>query len=178
AGLRDASNGMSRAAGAGPASLRRFPPHAETSIQVQLSLWRPLRDKADLLLLSANDILLFLGFAALTALSLWMLLRPLRGAADVPQRAEGESEIALYRDQLEEVTRDLERGVIGEKEAQAARIEVSRRLIAADEARIAAERRKRLDDPRWRKVAALSLRSEEHTSELQSRENLVCRLLL
>src|SRR5690606_40139059 len=27
-------------------------------------------------------------------------------------------------------------------------------------------------------VAALALRSEEHTSELQSRENLVCRLLL
>src|SRR5690606_41016746 len=107
-----------------------------------------------------------------------MMLRPLRGAVDVQERAEGESEIALYRDQLEEVTRDLERGVIGEKEAQAARIEVSRRLIAADEARIAAERRKRLDDPRWRKVAALSLRSEEHTSELQSRENLVCRLLL
>src|SRR5690606_42150849 len=27
-------------------------------------------------------------------------------------------------------------------------------------------------------IAYLSLRSEEHTSELQSRENLVCRLLL
>src|SRR5690606_40743632 len=29
----------------------------------------------------------------------------------------------------------------------------------------------------WRRLAALK-RSEEHTSELQSRENLVCRLLL
>src|SRR5690606_41670889 len=32
--------------------------------------------------------------------------------------------------------------------------------------------------PPHRGVASLSLRSEEHTSELQSRENLVCRLLL
>src|SRR5690606_40355741 len=31
---------------------------------------------------------------------------------------------------------------------------------------------------RLRRITALVLRSEEHTSELQSRENLVCRLLL
>src|SRR5207302_7335318 len=31
---------------------------------------------------------------------------------------------------------------------------------------------------RWRRRAAAAERSEEHTSELQSRENLVCRLLL
>src|SRR5690606_39734626 len=30
----------------------------------------------------------------------------------------------------------------------------------------------------WRMRVALAARSEEHTSELQSRENLVCRLLL
>src|SRR5690606_39375989 len=30
----------------------------------------------------------------------------------------------------------------------------------------------------WRAASTWSLRSEEHTSELQSRENLVCRLLL
>src|SRR5207302_8734050 len=31
----------------------------------------------------------------------------------------------------------------------------------------------------WRaQIAGMGLRSEEHTSELQSRENLVCRLLL
>src|SRR6266700_7342646 len=32
--------------------------------------------------------------------------------------------------------------------------------------------------PRARTAAAVVARSEEHTSELQSRENLVCRLLL
>src|SRR5690606_41719019 len=33
------------------------------------------------------------------------------------------------------------------------------------------------NDPEWRRLLP-PLRSEEHTSELQSRENLVCRLLL
>src|SRR2546426_3190625 len=32
--------------------------------------------------------------------------------------------------------------------------------------------------PRWREDARLAVRSEEHTSELQSPCNLVCRLLL
>src|SRR5690606_41719670 len=36
----------------------------------------------------------------------------------------------------------------------------------------------RLLVPRAREVVLLRQRSEEHTSELQSRENLVCRLLL
>lgn len=40
---------------------------------------------------------------------------------------------AVFRDQLAELERDLERGVIGPAEAEAARNEVSRRLIAAAE---------------------------------------------
>lgn len=43
-------------------------------------------------------------------------------------------EIALYRDQLAEVERDLERGAIEPAEAEAARVEVSRRLLAAADA--------------------------------------------
>jgi cytochrome c-type biogenesis protein CcmH len=48
------------------------------------------------------------------------------------------SEAAIYRDQLAEVDRDLANGVIGATEADGARVEVSRRLLAAskfDEAR-------------------------------------------
>ena len=37
----------------------------------------------------------------------------------------------VYRDQLDEVARDREARLIGESEAEAARVEVSRRLIAA-----------------------------------------------
>ena len=47
------------------------------------------------------------------------------------------SDIAVYRDQLDEIVRDRSAGLIGEAEAEAARVEVSRRLIAAaDAARI------------------------------------------
>ena len=44
------------------------------------------------------------------------------------------SDIRVYRDQLREVDRDLERGVIGPDEAERLRTEVQRRLLAADAA--------------------------------------------
>ena len=43
------------------------------------------------------------------------------------------SDIAVYRDQLEEIDRDEAASLIGKVEAEAARVEVSRRLIAAAE---------------------------------------------
>jgi cytochrome c-type biogenesis protein CcmH len=43
-----------------------------------------------------------------------------------------EQEVSVYRDQLQEVDRDLERGVIAPAEAEAARTEIARRLIRAD----------------------------------------------
>ncbi|MCF8470607.1 MAG: c-type cytochrome biogenesis protein CcmI, partial [Parvibaculum sp.] len=109
-----------------------------------------------LLLLSSNDILLFLGFAALAGLALLVLLRPLAGGRRALRADAGESEVALYRDQLAEISRDLERGVIGEPEAAAARVEISRRLLAADETR-KSERGAGAADPRWRKVIALAM---------------------
>jgi cytochrome c-type biogenesis protein CcmH len=45
--------------------------------------------------------------------------------------AEGENDIAVYRDQLEEIERDRAAGTIGAAEAEAARVEVARRLLAA-----------------------------------------------
>jgi len=107
-------------------------------------------------LLPPNDILLFLSFALLTGVALWLLLRPLRGEALAPGASRGDSEVALYRDQLEEIGRDLERGVIGETEAESARLEVSRRLLAADEEREKTGRTEAAD-PRWRKGTALLL---------------------
>jgi len=76
----------------------------------------------------------FWTVAGLLALAcVWLLLIPLRWSRDVRGRAQ--SDVAVYKDQLEEVERDLERGTIGEVEAQAARNEISRRLLAADGAR-------------------------------------------
>src|SRR5450432_940396 len=48
------------------------------------------------------------------------------------------SDIAVYRDQLDEIGRDEAASLIGNVEAEAARVEVSRRLIAAAEAAKAA----------------------------------------
>ena len=50
----------------------------------------------------------------------------------VPLRAG--SDVAVYRDQLEEIERDRATGRIGDSEAEAARVEVSRRLIGAADA--------------------------------------------
>lgn len=48
------------------------------------------------------------------------------------------SDVAVYRDQLDEIDRDEATGLVGGAEAEAARVEVSRRLIAAAEAAKAA----------------------------------------
>lgn len=68
-----------------------------------------------------------LGIGA--ALLIWLaVLRA--GQADVQSSAAYDLEI--YRDQLRELDRDTERGVIGGAEADRARAEVSRRLLDAD----------------------------------------------
>jgi cytochrome c-type biogenesis protein CcmH len=79
-------------------------------------------------------ILLWFAFAVLTGAVVWLLLSPFaaRRIADVAHGRD--QDVALYKDQLAEIARDLERGVLAESEAEAARIEVSRRLLAAAEA--------------------------------------------
>lgn len=72
-------------------------------------------------------MLLWSIFALMTAVAILSVLWPLSRAVE----AQGGSDIAVYRDQLEEVDRDHKAGLIGEAEAQAARVEVSRRLITA-----------------------------------------------
>jgi len=74
---------------------------------------------------------LWLLFGLMTAAAIFAVLWPL-GRARAPQRAG--NDIAVYRDQLDEIGRDRAAGLIGEAEAEAARVEVSRRLIAAADA--------------------------------------------
>ncbi len=66
----------------------------------------------------------------MTAAAIFAVLWPL--ARRAPLRAG--SDVAVYRDQLDEIERDRAAGLIGEREAEAARIEVSRRLLAAADA--------------------------------------------
>lgn len=71
---------------------------------------------------------LWFVFALMTVAAIFAVLWPLRRGGR-PQ-SEG-SEAAVYRDQLGEIDRDVASGLIGSTEAEAARVEISRRLLAA-----------------------------------------------
>ena len=72
-------------------------------------------------------LILTLMTVVATAAVIWPLLR--HGVA-----TRSGSDVMVYRDQLDEVGRDLASGLIGKTEAEAARVEISRRLIAAADA--------------------------------------------
>ena len=71
---------------------------------------------------------LWFVFALMTAAASFAVLWPL-GRRGQPYRSG--SEAAVYRDQLAEIDRDVASGLIGSSEADAARVEISRRLLAA-----------------------------------------------
>ena len=74
---------------------------------------------------------LWFVFALMTAAAVFAVLWPL-GRGTKPQR-EG-NETTVYKDQLAEIDRDVTAGLIGPSEAGAARVEISRRLLAAADA--------------------------------------------
>jgi cytochrome c-type biogenesis protein CcmH len=75
---------------------------------------------------------LWIIFASMTAAAMLAVLWPLgRKAMSAPA---GGNDLLVYRDQLEEIGRDRSAGLIGQVEAEAARVEVSRRLLAAADA--------------------------------------------
>src|SRR5271163_528263 len=68
------------------------------------------------------------GMAACAVVAaFWPLLRPPRNAKADPAA----NEAAFYKAQLEEIKRDVERGLLPQGEAKSARAEAARRLIAA-----------------------------------------------
>ena len=83
-------------------------------------------------------MLLWIVLACLTAIVLLVLLRPL--ARYVKGPAPEACDAAVYRDQLGEIESDRARGLIGETEAEAARIEIARRLLRADSNEQASDR--------------------------------------
>ena len=76
-------------------------------------------------------MILWCIFALMTVAAVFAVLRPL---ARNSQGMRSGSDIAVYKDQLQEIDRDRAAGLIGEAEAEAARLEVSRRLLAAADA--------------------------------------------
>jgi cytochrome c-type biogenesis protein CcmH len=82
-----------------------------------------------------TDIMtLWFLFALMTAMAMFAVLWPLVRNTGVLRSG---SDLVVYRDQLEEIARDRAAGQIGEVEAQAAKVEVSRRLIGAADAQAA-----------------------------------------
>ncbi|MBI2737728.1 MAG: c-type cytochrome biogenesis protein CcmI [Rhodospirillales bacterium] len=73
--------------------------------------------------------------ALLTTATVGALLIPLlRARVTSADRSSGrfEGELAIYRDQLAEIERERASGALGENEAAAARLEIERRILAAD----------------------------------------------
>ena len=96
---------------------------------------------------------LWFWFALITAAVIFSVLWPLRRAQK--ERGTG-SDVAVYRDQLTEIRRDRLSGLIGEAEAKAAQVEISRRLLAAaDAADAQSQNNPATDSLRRRRVVAL-----------------------
>jgi cytochrome c-type biogenesis protein CcmH len=85
----------------------------------------------------------WLFLALLTIAASLAVLLPLarRPQAHVPAAAH---DLEVYRDQLAEIDRDRQRGLIGESEAEEARAEIGRRMIKLDAAGTAGSRTSRL----------------------------------
>jgi cytochrome c-type biogenesis protein CcmH len=94
--------------------------------------------------------MIWLVFALMTAAAVCAVLWPLRRGGSV---RDSDNNLAVYRDQLAEIERDRAADRIGDREAEAARIEVSRRLLgAADKG--AVEAREPAAPATWRRRAA------------------------
>lgn len=98
-------------------------------------------------------MVLWIIFAIMTAAAvcavLWPLARQLRATS-------GGSDRLVYADQLQEIDRDRTAGLIGEAEAESARVEISRRLLAAADAEALITDVPAVQ-PRWhRRVAAIA----------------------
>ena len=78
-------------------------------------------------------MLLWIIFAILTAATVALIVRPMLGAERDGERAD--FDVAVYEDQLRELERDKQNGLLTSQDAESARVEIARRLLAADEAR-------------------------------------------
>lgn len=100
-------------------------------------------------------MILWIIFAFMTAVAIFAVLWPL---GRVSRAAGGGSDLLVYKDQLHEVDRDRASGLIGEAEAEAARLEVSRRLLAAADVPAPAfmpDAQPSLQRRRWAAIAAM-----------------------
>jgi cytochrome c-type biogenesis protein CcmH len=94
---------------------------------------------------------LWIIFALMTAAAVLAVVWPL---GRKPNGVTGGSDRLVYQDQLAEMDRDRAAGLIGEAEAEAARVEVSRRLLAAADAEAPAAAGASASQPTWHRRVA------------------------
>src|SRR5262249_50657568 len=80
-----------------------------------------------------DPMTLWFALALMTVAAILAVLWPLARSRNL----RSGSDVAVYRDQLDEIERDRAAGLIEEREAAGAQVEVSRRLIAAVDAQAA-----------------------------------------
>ncbi|WP_439393301.1 c-type cytochrome biogenesis protein CcmI [Bradyrhizobium sp. PMVTL-01] len=101
---------------------------------------------------------LWFVFALMTVAAIFAVLWPLgrSGRAQDQGSQDQGSEVAVYKDQLAEIERDLAAGLIAAPEAEAARVEISRRLLAAAGTESPPELKSDLAPSlKWRRAAAV-----------------------
>ena len=76
-------------------------------------------------------MMIWVVLAGLAALGATMMLFPLRRSGEV-MADRNASAVTVHADQLREIEKDAERGLISNDEAKSAKIEVERRLIALE----------------------------------------------
>ena len=91
-------------------------------------------------------------FSAITLLAMAVVAVPLFWNRKTAPVESGVFDVAVYRDQLAELDRDVERGVIDAGEAGRARNEISRRLLAAEK-----ERKEKSEKPETAAPASMAV---------------------
>ncbi|WP_020594564.1 c-type cytochrome biogenesis protein CcmI [Kiloniella laminariae] len=78
-------------------------------------------------------MIFWITIATLSALSLLILLRPLLKNAESAPANTAESDLAVYKDQLREIERDLASGNLASTQAETAKLEIQRRILNASD---------------------------------------------
>ncbi len=102
--------------------------------------------------------MLWLVFMVLIIVSIGVVLLPFlrQGPGEAPLRAD--YDIVIYRSQLAEIDQEIERGLLTPDQADAARAEVHRRMLAAEDAEFGGPAAKpRPDNRRFRLAAVVAL---------------------
>src|SRR5712691_677640 len=97
-----------------------------------------------------DPMTLWFGLALMTVAAILAVLWPLARRSG---NLRSGSDVAVYRDQLDEIERDRAAGLIEDREAAGAQVEVSRRLIAAVDAQAAAPGNAPAAAATWRRRA-------------------------